>query len=206
MDKKLLSHQEYNQRNSGKTPFWQYTWQKVVNPENQNQFKFLLSKQLVKKYYTRNLDRVKRTQTKYLQRNINQGYVRMVTPNEKANYFLRPKTIYADSTHILFKYQTEIGKEGVYRMACLNQKGDVVWEKGYEDLEVPLLKNLLSRYNISPRFARHKNTLGISSERVKKNRKNYGNYKMAVGIDLNTGKVMWKYSPKFYSTKFKKEK
>lgn len=206
--KKLLSQREYNQRNQNKTPFWQYTWQKVINPDNQNQFKFLLSKQLSKRRYVRTQDNVKRSYNKSLQNNINRGYVRLITRTEKSNYFLRPKTIYADSTHLLFKYQTEIGKEGVYRLACLNGKGDVVWEKGLEDLEVPLLKYLLgnnySRTNTY--FARHKNVLGISSQRVRKNKKSYRNYKIAVGVDLNTGKVVWKYSPGLYKTKFKKDK
>ncbi|HAS42743.1 MAG TPA: hypothetical protein DCS93_19840 [Microscillaceae bacterium] len=199
---KLLNNDEYRQQNQIRTPFWQYQWVKIENPENRNQYKFLLTQQLSRRSY-RNKQGISGTSDQYLQNNINKGYTRMTTKSEKANFFLKPKVIYSDSTHILFKYKTEIGKQGAFRLACIGKSGDVLWEKGFEDLENPLLKNFLTQHSFKSRFARYKNELGISNTRVSKVKKRYPLYKMAIGVDLNTGKVLWKHSPRLYDTKFK---
>ncbi|OJJ19589.1 hypothetical protein BKI52_22540 [marine bacterium AO1-C] len=201
--KKLYTNDEYRQQNQIRTPFWQYKWIKIENPENRNQSKFLLTQQLSKRHTYRRRQNISSSRPHYLQQNINRGYTRLITKEEKANFFLKPKVIYSDSTHIIFKYQTEIGKQGAYRMACIGKSGDVLWEKGSEDLKNPLLQNLLGRYNTKVQFARYKNVLGVSSTRVKSPKKSYPLYKMAIGIDLNSGNVLWKHSPKYYDTKFK---
>ncbi len=200
--KKLLTVDEYRQRKQTQ-PYWQYQWTKVANPKNRNQYQFLLTQRLSNRRLHQGKHQIGNTRLQFLQKSVDQGDARVISKQDKANFFLKPKVIYVDSTHILLRYQTEIGKQSNYRLACIGKTGDVLWEKGMEDVEVPLLQNFLSNYGFNPKFARYKNELGISSVQVRGPKKTYPLYRMAVGIDLNSGKVLWKHSPRYYSTKFK---
>lgn len=204
--RQLITPIQYNQgRNKNRQKSWQYSWLKIVNPSNTNQSKIVLTQVFRNANRRYNNYHYSNFRAQSLQKNIAQGRVKLVTPIGKACYFLQPEAIYADSTHTIFRYKTEISKQAQYRLACIDRSGNVVWEKGQDDIEVPLLIQLMRNPKTRATFARHKNVLGISSPQIrviKKNRTRY--YQMAVGLDLHTGKVPWKYSPRYYKSRFKK--
>ncbi|OJJ23170.1 hypothetical protein BKI52_02105 [marine bacterium AO1-C] len=188
----------------GSAKSWQHVWARVSNPTNGNQHKIVLTKMYrsIRHIYTHKRSYLRYRKTS-LQRGIAQGRFKLVTPIEKANYFLWPEFIYADSTHTIFRYKADITKPVKYRLACIDRSGSVVWEKGKDDLDELLFKALVSSNSLTT-FARHKNTLGVSSSDVTifKNNKNH-RYQMAFGLDLRTGQILWKYSPQYYKSKFK---
>lgn len=199
---KLVKQKQYN--NQHRTKVWQHQWTKLANPDNRNQSKVLLTQYLGRKRnqhaYTKSL---RNTSSRSLNAQLRRGYLKLVTPIKKANYFLKPEMIYGDSLLALFRYKTEVGKAGAYRIACVDKAGNVLWENSWSDFEDPLLRLLITRRLFRGIFTRYENTLAISSNHVRIEGSHAA--KFAVGLDLTTGEVLWKHSPRYYKTKFKKE-
>jgi hypothetical protein len=118
--------------------------------------------------------------------------------------------VYGETDYALVASKTEVGSAGKYRLACVDKTGKVLWEKGEEDFQNPLMLDLIrssSRRNINFHFVHHQSILGMSKTvRVSAKRKyKYDMHHIALGLNLKTGKVAWQYSPTLYKTKFEKD-
>lgn len=209
---KVLNQKQYTALK--KTRFKTKRWLKVYNPNNpnnRNECKLILAE------LNEHLNKLDQPQVSMdgmrvtvLQKGINEGKVKPLTLLEKANYFLKPKLVYGDSTHALIAYKTDVSRRGAYRLACVDKAGNVVWNKRPEDFKNPLMLKVAQAKTSKAsgvHLIRHQNVLGISKTNlwVKKGR-NYKRHHIALGLNLQTGNIEWQYSPTLYNTKFEKAK
>ncbi|EAY31780.1 tetratricopeptide repeat protein [Microscilla marina] len=143
----------------------------------------------------------------HLQKKLNSGRVKVMTPLDKASYFLMPKLVYGNDDLAVIRYKTEVGTNGKYRLSCVDKAGSVLWDKGPEEVNNPLVLHLMNSHKPNVYFAQYKNTLGMSSIHIRVKEKRRSRYvEVAVGLDLTTGRLVWAHSPTLYKTKFEKQK
>ncbi|TAF64464.1 MAG: tetratricopeptide repeat protein [Cytophagales bacterium] len=110
--------------------------------------------------------------------------------NTEKKYF-EPIFLYGDADLCVFYHPLEIGNNPPFAITAIDNKGKILWEIFNPTSVMLQALNEKNRYGF--KTTRYQNTLVIYSHYLSFKGKNAP---YSSGIDLNTGKLLWEYSPK----------
>lgn len=158
------------------TNTWVYGAVHLEKPDNKAEKRVVLVRH--KYAYSSKYLRSIRNQQK-LRQEVARGKVKVISPADKGKYYMKTKVQHADSSGVLFTYLTQFGENGVRKLAYQNADGTVRWDIGSD--KTSELGKLITRWQFT---FDGKNTLALRG------------YDHALGLDLRTGKVAWKFYAK----------
>lgn len=159
---------------------WVTQWRMAAKPDNNHEAKYIMTKV----YWAPGKRRIyhgKQVKESKLKTLVAQGKIQLVAPTEKSKYFLNIRLVHFGKSHVLFVYETEVGPQAKKILTCQNDKGEVVWEKA-----------LASNKTLKD-FVRNTRRTTFVDDPEKENMLAIAKYNKAIGLDLNTGKIVWKY-------------